>query len=88
MGRICFTLSGKKEAAAKHLLSGNFAGSEIPRGLPRLGGGYRSRFSGRPLFGRLPVEMLFVCLCGRLGGMHYAITMVRRSVERVELHRA
>jgi vacuolar iron transporter family protein len=43
---------------------------------------------GRSLFGRLPVEVLFVCLCVRLGGVHHAITMVGRSVERVELHRA
>ena len=32
--------------------------------------------------------MLFVCLCVRFGGVHYAIAMVRWSVERVELHRA
>ena len=31
----------------------------------------------RWLFGRLPVEVLFVCLCVRLGGVHYAIAMVR-----------
>ena len=32
--------------------------------------------------------MLFVFLCIRFGGMHYAIAMVRRSVKRIELHRA
>ena len=48
----------------------------------------KARITGGWLFGRLPVEVLFVCLCVRLGGMHHAIAMVRRSVERVELHRA
>jgi hypothetical protein len=43
---------------------------------------------GPLLFGRLPVEVLFVCLCVRFGGVHYAIAMVRRSIKRVELHRA
>ena len=45
-------------------------------------------FSGKSLFSRLPIEVLFVCLCVRLGGVNYAIAMVRRSVERVKLHRA
>ena len=45
-------------------------------------------FSGRSLFSRLPIEVLFVCLCVRLGGVNYAIAMVRGSIERVELHRA
>ena len=47
-----------------------------------------SKLSGRWLFGRLPVEMLFVCLCICLGGVHYAIAMVRWSIKRIELHRA
>ena len=48
------------------------------------------RAGGAPidLFGRLPVEVLFVCLFVRVGGVHYAIAMLGWSVERVELHRA
>jgi hypothetical protein len=45
-----------------------------------------SKLEDRWLFGRLPVEVLFVRLCVCLGGMHYAVAMVRRSIERVELH--
>jgi len=44
--------------------------------------------SGRLLFGRLPVEVLLVRLNVRLGGVHYTIAMVRRSIERVEFHGA
>ena len=36
----------------------------------------------RSLFGRLPVEVLFVCLCVRFGGV-CPVAMVRRSIKRV-----
>ena len=75
------------------LLEGNNALAGVDRGewssaAPSRPSVRPSKLSGRWLFGRLPVEMLFVCLCVRLGGVHYAIAMVRRSIERVELHRA
>ena len=37
----------------------------------------------RSLFGRLPGEVLFVCLCVRFGGVDYPVAMVRRSIKRV-----
>ena len=40
------------------------------------------------LFSRLPVEVLFVCLGIRFGSMHGTVSMVRRRVKRIELHRA
>jgi hypothetical protein len=48
----------------------------------------RFKFIQDELFCRLSVEVLFVCLCLLLGGMHYAIAVVRRSIKRVELHLA
>ena len=41
----------------------------------------------RWLFGRLSVEVLGIGLCVSLAGVHYAISMVWRGIERVELHR-
>ena len=48
----------------------------------------KSRVAAPHLFSRLPVEVLFVCLRIRFGSMHGTVSMVRRRVKRIELHRA